>query len=345
MLAAVRSAHPGAHIAWLVGRSFAPLLAGHPLIDELIVFDRKRLGRMWWDPGALAEFWRLVRQLRQSRFDIAVDLQGLIRSGFFAWVSGARRRVGFAAARELGWAFYSERVQCPQALHAVDRNLRVAHALGWPVERPGFPLAVTPEERADARSILRASGIERAFIAVLPGARWPSKCWSEHRFAELLDQLDQEGLPPCVLLGAPDERARNQRIARACASPPADLSGKTTLRQLTAILEQAGLVICQDSGPMHLAAALDRPMVALFGPTDPRRTGPWSTAARVVAHAVPCQPCLRRVCPLKHHDCLARLEVRQVLRAIREITAQPARASNGNAHLANELGAAGFEPA
>lgn len=325
VLAALRRRWPRAHIAWLVGDAFAPLLDGHPLLDEVIRFDRRRFGRMWYSPAAFVAFWRFVAQVRRRRFELVVDLQGLIRSGLLAWFSGAGRRVGFAAAREGAWLFYTQRVRCPaQARHAVDRNRCVADALGLEREPPGaplaFPLAVSDAERAAARRLLADAGLPPGadVLAVLPGARWPSKQWPAERFAELIDLVD-DGRRRTVLLGAPDERALGARIAAACATAPLNLIGRTSLRDLVAVLSLAQRVVCCDSGPMHIAAALHRPLVAIFGPTDPARTGPYSPAARVVRRDLPCMPCLRRTCPLGHHACLRELSAETVAGALRAL--------------------------
>jgi lipopolysaccharide heptosyltransferase II len=327
MLAGLRQAYPQAHIAWLVGAAFAPLLAGHPLIDELIPFDRRAYGQMLRRPRHLLAFGRFVRSLRRRRFDMVIDLQGLVRSGFLAWASGAPRRVGFADAREFAWLFYTHRVRpracssfatAPRVLHAVDKNLAVARTLGLPVDPPQFPLALRAAELTAARQ--RLTGLAGRplprFIAVVPGARWPTKQWSIQGHAAVLDQLAREGHPPAVLLGGPEDRALADAICAACATAPLDLVGRTSLRELCAILALADLVLCQDSGPMHIAAALSRPLVAIFGPTDPQRTGPYSAAAQVVRLRLPCMPCYARRCPLGHHACLAELEPAAVVAAI-----------------------------
>ncbi|MCC6358235.1 MAG: lipopolysaccharide heptosyltransferase I [Phycisphaerales bacterium] len=315
VLHGLRARYPSAHIAWLVATGFSPLLEGHPQIDELIRFDRARFGRMWRSPAVFLEFWRFVGEIRRRRFDLVVDLQGLIRSGLMAWLSGGWS-VGFAEARELAWAFYSRRVRpAASAVHAVEKNLAIAAACGVTIDRPTFDLAVTDAERESARALLGAGRIGRAdaaFLAVLPGARWASKQWPPARFSELIDRLAAEGRPRCVLLGAPSERGIADSIVGACQSPPVDLVGRTNLRQLAALLDLSEQVICLDSGPMHIAAALGKPLVALFGPTNPARTGPYSARARVVTHPVPCAPCYRRVCPLGHQDCLVRLDAAEV---------------------------------
>jgi len=319
VLAELRRAYPSAHVAWLVSDGFAPLLEGHPLLDEVLTFDRARYGRMWRSPRVLLDFWRFVAAVRRRRFDLVIDLQGLARSGLLSYLSGARERCGFADAREGAWLFYTRRVaSAAHTAHAVDRNLALLRALGLPSERPQFPLAVRPEERAAARSLLTRAAGEAVgpFTAVIPGARWETKRWPAERFAELIDRMHAAGLPRCVLLGAPADRAAAAAVAAACHRRPIDLVGLTTLRELVALLELADRVVGHDSGPLHIAAALGKPIVALFGPTNPARTGPYCDSATVVTCAVPCAPCYRRVCPYGHHDCLRRLEVETVLAAI-----------------------------
>jgi heptosyltransferase-1 len=322
VLAGLRTAYPQAHIAWLVGNAFAPLLAGHPLLDEVIPFDRRRYGRMLRSWASGVDFLRFVGDLRRRRFDLVVDLQGLVRSGFLSWVSGARRRVGFAAARELAWAFYTQRVRCAtREMHAVDKNLHLAHAIGLPVDPPTFPLGLREEELAAFRA--RLAGIAGRpighFIAVLPGARWETKRWRADRLAELLDRLQVDGFPPPMLLGSPADRTYTDAILAACSVPVIDWVGQTSLRELAAALALADLVICYDSGPMHIAAALGKPIVAIFGPTNPVRTGPYCRSARVVALPLPCAPCYQRRCPLGHHNCMQQLEVDAVRRNVLEL--------------------------
>ena len=318
VLAALRRALPDAHIAWMVANSFAPLLEDHPLLDQLIRFDRSRYGRMWRSPRAFVDFWRFVDRIRRERFDLVIDLQGLIRSGLLSYFSWASKRVGFADAREGAWLFYTLRVKTPPDVeHAVDKNLALVNALELSVATPEFPLAIKPAEHAAARELLAGVGIlaDAPFVAIIPGARWTSKQWQPDKIGALIDRIHTNGLPRCVLLGAPDERDLAERVLTACRTKVADLVGRSTLRELVAVIDLADRVICHDSGPMHIAAALDKPMVALFGPTNPKRTGPYSNQARVVTHPVDCAPCYRRECPYGHHDCLRKLEVETVLTA------------------------------
>ncbi|MFH1745854.1 MAG: lipopolysaccharide heptosyltransferase I [Planctomycetota bacterium] len=321
VLAALRAAYPQAHIAWLVGSTFVPLLADHPLLDEVIPFDRRRYGRMLQNRRILLDFIGFLRQLRSRRFDLVIDLQGLIRSGFMAWASGARQRIGFTNAREGAPLFYTRRVRCGSIdQHAVEKNLQIAAALNLDIRAPQFPLGLTADETTAARKLLHASAGEeiKSFTAILPGGRWPSKLWPAQRWGELIERIHAAGLPRCVLLGAGADRAFSDRIVAACNSTPLDLVGHTTLRELVALLDLAERVVCHDSGPMHIAAALGKPLVAIFGPTNPARTGPYSTNARVINRDLPCTPCYKRTCPLKHHACLRELDTDTVFDRVRD---------------------------
>jgi lipopolysaccharide heptosyltransferase I len=324
VLAAVRQAHPEARVAWIVNNGFAPLLECHPLLSEVIRFDRDHFGRMWRSPRAFVDFWQFVASVRRKRFDLVIDLQGLIRSGLLSFFSGARQRIGFADAREGAWLFYSQRVRCPPTVgHAVEKNLAVARTLGAAVDEPEFPLGLMPAERSAAQRLLTeaAGELPDSFTAVIPGARWETKRWPAERIAALIDRMQAEGLPRCVLLGGPGDRAFADRVVAACRSGVVDLVGRTGLRELTALIDLADRVVCHDSGPMHIAAALGKPTVAIFGPTSPARTGPYSGNAVVVAHPVDCGPCYERVCPHGHHRCLRELDVDTVLAQVRALGA------------------------
>ena len=321
VLAAIRQAHPQAHVAWLANTTFAPLLDGHPLLDEVIPFDRRHYGRMLRSPRALRDFIRFLWQLRNRRFDLVLDLQGLFRSGILTWATGAHVRLGFADAREGAYAFYSQRIPGSRKdCHAVEMNLLAAEALGLPAGPPTFPLGLLPGDLETARQLLAAVGgrpIDR-FTAVVPGARWDTKRWPMSRLAAVIDRLHAQGGAPCVLLGAPDDRTEAEQIIAHARTKTriVNLVGRTSLRQLAATLALADLVLCHDSGPMHIAAALNKPIVAIFGPTDPARTGPYCQTARIAALPLPCRPCLRRQCPLQHHDCMQKLDIETVLSLI-----------------------------
>lgn len=312
VLRALRRSYTHAHIAWLVGESFEALIRSHPDLDETIPFARKRFGKLGRSSGATRDFLRFVRELRNRRFDLVIDLQGLFRSGFLARATGAPVRIGFADAREAAWLFYTHRLPKPTAdMHAVDRNLQALQLLGLDAGPITFDLAVTEQERAEAKRLLADSGVAdgEPFVAILPGARWETKRWPAERFIEVTEHLASHSNARVVLLGGPDERELCERIASNCNPPPANLAGRTSMRQLIALIEQASVVLCHDSGPMHLAAALNRPMVSILGPTNAARTGPYGRFDTVVRLDLDCSPCyLRRLSRCPHdHKCMREL--------------------------------------
>lgn len=291
---ALRARFPHAHLAWLVAAPFASLLRDHPHLDEIITFDRRRMGQTGRSLRVSVEFLHYLRDLRARRFDLALDLQGLFRSAFLAYASGAPVRIGFAAAREAAPLFYTHRVRVRDPdLHALDKNLTIAAELGCTDPPPTIDLALRDQDRTAAAALLASIGLaaDAPFIAVLPGARWETKRWFPQRFAETIDRLWTERRIPAVLLGGGDDRPVCSQVAAASRAAPADLSGKTDLRQLVAVLERAAAVLTHDSGPMHLAAALGKPLVAIFGPTHRFRTGPYGQADAVLQADLPCVPC------------------------------------------------------
>ncbi len=329
VLHGLRRRFPEAHIAWMVATPFVPLVANHPDVDEIVEFSRKKLARWFMHPSSFAAFRRFSRSLKTARYDLVIDLQGLFRSGYFSWVTGAKCRVGFADARELAPLFYNKRLPKRSAdEHAVEHNYRVAEALGFTRVKPKIDLAITEDERARAAEILEGVGLAKgaSFAAVLPSARWETKQWLPERFSQLIDQIERERGLPSVIMGAPDERELCAKIANQCALSPVDISGTTNLRELAAVIEKAAVVVCHDSGPMHIAAALNRPMVSIIGPTNPLRTGPWGHQDSVVRRDLDCSPCyLKRLSQCRYdHSCMRELPVEPVYARLRVMLDQNA---------------------
>lgn len=319
VLERLRSRYPQARIDWLIATACAPLLAGHSGVDQFMEFDRKRLGKAWWHPGAAGDLCRFMIGLRRPRYELVIDLQGLIRTAWFGFVTGAPTRVGFADAREGAPRFYTHLLPGGKGdWHAVDRNLQINALLELAPGPVRFPLEPREVDRAAARELI--SSLSSPLVAVAPGARWETKCWPPEHFAELIDRLGAERPNASfVLLGGPDETALCADIARRCAVPTRHLAGRTQLPVLVAVIEQADLVVCQDSAAAHLAAALGRPLVCITGPTNPLRTGPYGRLDDVVRLDLDCAPCyLRRLSQCPHnHRCMRELDVDRVLQQAR----------------------------
>lgn len=309
--AALRRRFPAAKLTWLVKREWAEVLDGNPDIDAVLAVDLSLGG---W-PTA-------IEKVRAGRFDLVVDLQGLLRSAVLGWLSGAPVRIGFANGREGSPWFYTDRVAVPSSsLHAVDRYLLVAKSLGLPADQLFplvFPLPHDPVAEARVAALLTSEGIktEAVLIAMNPSARWDTKQWSAASFASVADHLQREAGACVVMIGGRAERPRGEQVIRHMRSAPIDLVGKTTVKELIALLRRVGALITNDSGPMHLAAAVGTPVVALFGPTDPARTGPYGDGHTVLRSGVACSPCFSRRCTNPSlMECLTAIRPRQVVEA------------------------------
>jgi heptosyltransferase-1 len=321
ILGGLRGRYPSAHIAWLVATPFVDLLDGHPALNEVIPFDRKRYGRIGRSLFISAEFARFVTSLRRRRFDLVLDLQGLFRSGFLAWCTRACVRIGPGDSREMAGVFYTHRYPVDSMeTHAVKRMWAVAGLLGFDSAPRSFQLPITESDRSAVRRALADSGIhpDREYAVVFPAARWETKVWPADRFAAVIDRMAAELHLPAVLAGSASERPACDSVAAKCGGRPANLAGATTLRQVAALIDGARLVLTNDSGPMHIADALQRPLVALFGPTNPLRTGPYHRGDSVVRLVLPCSPCyLRELHRCRYgHVCMKDLDANRVFEAV-----------------------------
>ncbi|HLA62147.1 MAG TPA: glycosyltransferase family 9 protein, partial [Nitrospiraceae bacterium] len=218
---------------------------------------------------------------------------------------------------------YSRRVPVPQSeMHAVDRYLLVAKAVGA-VESgaPEFRFRIPQTDYEEVDRLLSQSGVTpgTSWVALNVSARWPTKRWPAASFAEVADRLQQEGCGALVMIGGPDERADVAAVRGMMKTPAIDLVGVTTVGLLPALLSRASLLISNDSGPMHVAAAVGTPVVALFGPTSVARTGPYGLGHRVLTTELSCRPCLSRTCqnPVQL-ECLTRISPEQVFAAVRD---------------------------
>jgi len=319
-VALLRRHCPEAVISWLVDDRFAGILDLCPEVDDVVIFRRRRLGR----PQHWHAILPLVRDLRQRRFDVALDFQGLLRSGLLVLASGAPRRVGFQNAREGAVFFYTERVPLPANLeHAAEKNLFLVRSAFDALETATAPeVCARPADVRRAQALFERGGItpERPLLAVAPGARWPSKQWPPEFFAAVLDDVATR-VPEaeCWLLGSADDGAVAAAVADACCvCEPCNLAGKTDLGTLAELLRRSKVLLTNDSGPMHLAALLGVPVVALFGPTDPRLTGPFGQGHRVFRGECDRRPCLARQCPLGEQVCQQTIAPREVASGIVE---------------------------
>ena len=317
-LAALRAAYPAARIDWLADARHRAVLELVPALTGRVYVDTRR----WRGPTGLRG---VLADLRHARYRVAIDLQGLIKSAVLARLSGTARIIGFDRphVRE-GWAsaWYTEAVDPGSRTHVVDRGLALAEAAGaTAASRPEFPLLVPASDAPDAVRRLLGLGDTEGFAAINPGAAWPNKRWPAARFGALAAAIHARcGLRSIVLWGPGEQSlAADVSTASAGAAVPAPA---TSLGDLVAVLASARLVVSGDTGPLHLAAALGTPVVGLFGPTDPRRNGPWAGADVTVSRSIQCLCSHERRC-IAARWCLDDVAVPEVVEAVAARLARP----------------------
>lgn len=290
---------PDAIIDWVVVPAFADVVRLHPAVNQVIPFPRKELGKISKFPSAALKF---AKMLRENRYTAVIDLQGLLRSGLITSLAKTKIVVGPKEPKEkISKLFYNQKVDSGSAtIHAVRRNYRlIAEFLG--VDSAGKPETQFLKNGKEAQLIaeLMKDLPTGPVVAIAPGARWPSKCWPVSYFAETA-MLLKKSVPDCsfMILGTKDEAEMAEKLCKSIQAPCLNLTGRTSVVGLLEAIRASNVLFCNDSGPMHIAAALEVPVVCMFAPTDPVRTGPFSEKAIVLTPKdLPCMKCFRRVCP------------------------------------------------
>ena len=302
-LSALRKKFPESYIAWVVKKQIADLITNHPYLDEVIIYEGLR---------------KTAKKLRSLKFDLAIDLQGLFRSGFLTFSSGAKVRLGFSRAnsRELSYLFLNQRVTPGEEdRHVIDKNLSLLRPLGIEVEEKEFIISVSNENKEYIVNFLKKEGVTSGdiLIALNSRASWPSKLWPEERWAELADRLIEELKAKVVLLWGSGEKAVVNRIVRITKNKPI-ISCRTNLKELAALISKCKLFIGGETGPLHIACALNVPTVALIGPTNSTRNGPYGEGHIVIEKDLPCRGCWKYKC--KRLDCMRLITVDEVFSAV-----------------------------
>ncbi len=288
-LNAVKHCFPTAEIHWVIAKGLEGLLEEHPMVTKCIVINKDLWKKISRAGDTVAEIRELYRRLRSEHYDLVVDLQGLLRSGLITMATHAPKRVGFAEAREGSRLFYTEKVKGGRDLHAVDRYMKIAAYLGCPAAESGllFPL---PQKQSDRMTRIRTDLQEYAVI--VPGARWRTKIWPPENFGKVAARLPIRS----VVIGGGSDRAIAGEVVSASSGHAQSLAGETDLSELIELMRGARIVITNDSGPMHIAAALNVPVIAVFGPTSPVLTGPYGKGHVSMQSKEPCAPCFKREC-------------------------------------------------
>ncbi len=323
VLSAVKKCWPTTRVDWITAEVGAGLLNGHPLLDRVIIYPRKRLGRLAANPLSwpmlVKEILELSSGLKTGCYDMALDLQGLFKSGLITLLSGARQRVGFAGGREASSLFLNRKLpKYDLDQHAVLRYLKAAAYLGVDVEEVEFDLGLSEKDLDEARYFIRARGLApRGFVLLIPGTIWQTKRWSLEGFSSVSRLIDKRFGLKSLVVGSNSDSGLAEEIVRRSRGSALDITGKTPLRLLASLCSFAATAVTTDTGPMHLAAAAGLRVIAIFGPTAPWRTGPFGKGHVIVRKGLSCSPCFKRRCPTT--KCMASVTAEEVLAGVEKI--------------------------
>jgi lipopolysaccharide heptosyltransferase I len=269
---------PNAQIHWFVRPEFAPLLEKHKCVHKIVIFDRKKLGKWWCNRDAFKEFISLIKILRQEKYDLVFDLQGRFRSAIFAWFSGCKKRIGLAGTQEVTGIFYTQKIK-QKNVHVVEHFLDIVSSVAAVSRKIEYGLKPSNSAIEEVHKILAVNNINKDNYAVIvPGATVDEKKWPIEKFAAIAEKIDQKYHSGIVAVGVKSEQEIVERIQKQSMVPIVNLAGKTNIPQLVALLAGSKAVISNDTGPSHIAAALNVPMVLVFGFTNPKRVGPYGRA-------------------------------------------------------------------
>jgi heptosyltransferase-3 len=316
VLDALKEAWPGCHLTYLVPRGTEEMVAGHPGLDDLLVVDRR--GETW------GQALGLVRELRRRRFDLVIELSGGDRGAIYTLLSGAKARVGLARPGRSFWqrnlCFTRLLPRPPVRMHMVEQNLEALRPLGLEPRNPRLAFFWSQEVDERVRDLMTVHNLRSgSFVIMHPGAGWRFKCWTPAGYARVLEALQHDWGLPVVLTGsrAPAEQELLAGILAATPARPLNLVGRLSFKELGALIAKARFFFGVDSAPMHLAAAVHTPAVALFGPSGVYNWGPWGPGHLVLQKDWDCVPCGRDGCEgSKVSRCLDEFTPEEVLEAM-----------------------------
>jgi lipopolysaccharide heptosyltransferase I len=306
-LEVVKKRYPDSEIHWVVAKGLHNFLTGHPLIHKLWIMDKngwKKRGRI---PKTLSEINLFRKGLRAEEFDISIDLSGLLRSGLVTLAAGAKFKLGFSDSDEGSPFFYTHKIEGGEQIHAIDRYLLLARYIGCDTSKISFPLPPLP----DITQLLNT--LPKRFCILAPSAGKEANRWPAERFGRLAAKLS---IPSVVIASKADRHVAEKTVASSNGYA-INLAGKTDLKELASLMAKADFLVCNDTGPMHIAAALEVPIFALFGPANPVRTGPYGKSSTVIQEELDCSPCYaRKPCTKYNWRCMNNLTVDKVYQNI-----------------------------
>jgi heptosyltransferase-1 len=298
-----------AEIHWVIAKGLEGLLENHPMIKRVWIINKDDWKNLKTLERTIKEFRDLFSGLKKESYDIAIDLQGLFRSGIIAYMTGSSIRIGFNSSREGSSLFYTHKVESERSIHAVDRYLKIASALGCVIGEISFPLPLV-KEKDYIKDIKEKIG---DYVVLIPSARWKTKIWRAERFGELAQMLNMRS----VIIGSNSDREIAKKIEGLSSGKAISLAGRTDLKDIISLIRGGRFVVSNDTGPMHIAAALNKPVVAIFGPTSPERTGPYGKNHLIIRSLLPCSPCFKKRC--SDIKCMDSIKVEDVFDRIKKL--------------------------
>ena len=309
----VRRRYPGARLSWSVEPPVFPLVEHHPAVDEVILFDRSR----WW--RSLGPF---LKRIRSKQFELVLDLQRLLKSGFISWWSGAPHRLGFhpCDSKEFNWLFNNHHIPAAgDGISKLSHYLKFAEWLGIEPHPVEWRLQLLPQEQASVESMLREVG--GPFAVFFVGSRWESKQWFPGDTAKCAAEIQKRYGLEIVLLGSREDSPFADEVRGFGLQRLTNWVGKTSLRQAIGILGRAQVSVGPDTGLMHISAAVGTPVVSLWGATSPTRTGPYGFESLIVQGKAPCSPCYLRQCPIGR-ICMQSIDIDEVTAKVEKALSQ-----------------------
>jgi len=315
-VSAIRKEYPHAWIGYFVDERCAPIVEGSSDIDEVIVFDRTKL--------SLKYLFETFKYLHEKNIDFSIDLHGLFKSAFMVMLAGARFKIASASTngmRELSWLFSKEIKPEKEDSHCIERHLAVSKYLGCSAENPVFNISIPEEAEKKIDEIFSKNGItgDKKLLIIHPGGGWISRRWFPERYGELISKAVKELNVRVILVGGKeggaDEKGLNEKVIEKAGVKVLDLTGMLDLKELAALLKRADVFLANEAGPMHIANGLNVKSIAILGPTDPKRTGPFGKNTVIIQHKVECQPCRERSCKTK--KCMELVTVEEVFEAVK----------------------------
>ncbi len=309
VLSRLREGFPKARITMLVNAGTEEVVQDHPALDEVMVVAREGMRN-----------WRLLVELRRRRFDVVLDLTDGDRSAILGKLSGAPTRIGYNSEHRWRGRLYTHIVKADRfAMHTIQYHLAATEALGLSGPIPEPHIQIARDARDAAKSLLQEAMVDpdKPFVCLHPGARWWFKSWPAERFAALADRIQAQTEAQTLFLGSEGDRKVIGDIVTAMRTPGRSLVGRTRLQEVAAILERALLMISNDNGPMHIAAAVGTPVIGLFGPSDPAIWGPWGVGHRTFYKQVDCRSCFHPDCFRGEANCMRLISLDEVWEVVR----------------------------